>query len=707
MRVSKGSPGPLGASCDDAGTNFAIWSAHATSVTLCLFEQVAGAWSEVCIPLQQRTHDIWHAHIEGVQSGQLYGYRVDGPWQPDQGHRFNPAKLIFDPWSRGIGRQLVWDDSLFQQQHSDGQLIRDHLDSAAFAPLSEVVREPFDWGADQSPQIPWERTVIYECHVRGLTAQHPLVPEQLRGTYAGVSSDAMLDHFQRLGVTTLQLMPIHAHVDDCRLVQSGLSNYWGYNTLAWFAAEPRYAVSPRTVDVIREFREMVCRLHQAGIEVILDVVYNHSGEGDEAGPVLSLRGLDNAASYRLSPASAAIYEDFTGCGNTLDLRSPRILQLIMDSLRYWVREMHVDGFRFDLACCLGREQLRMEPGSAFFDAILQDPILSTVKLIAEPWDLGPDGYQVGGFPHPWSELNGKYRDQIRGFWNGHGTRFSELATRLAGSSDLYQAARRMPTSGVNFITSHDGYTLADLVSYEQKHNQANLEQNQDGDNQNHSWNCGCEGVTDDSAILELRFRQRCNLMATLFLSQGVPLLRGGDELGKTQYGNNNPYCHDSVLTWLDWDLSSEQQQFLNVCCRLSGIRSAQPLLQRTEFFTTDASRADSAQDVVWLRPDGLLLNPDDWAGDEMPGMGMLLQRITDVGQAAAGGGDALLVLFNRRLLDVEFQLPKYWGVCGDCQSWKIILDTSDCRSERPPLAVSVRHTVGPLSLVVLVPVSDL
>lgn len=705
MRVSKGHPCPLGASCGETGTNFAIWSAHATSVTLCLFGQSAGSWSEVRIPLAQRTHDIWHAHVEGIQPGQLYGYRVDGPWEPGEGHRFNPAKLIFDPWSRGVGRQLVWDDSLFQPQDSQGQLIRDDRDSAPFAPLAEVVHEEFDWSMDHFPRTPWEHTVIYELHVRGLTMQHPGVPQAQRGTYAGVASPAMLEHFQRLGITAVQLMPVHAHVDDRRLVQSGLSNYWGYNTLAWFAAEPRYAVSQRPADVIREFREMVCRLHQAGIEVILDVVYNHSGEGDEAGPVLSLRGLDNVGSYRLAPGAPSEYEDFTGCGNTLDLRSPRILQLVMDSLRYWVSEMHVDGFRFDLACSLGREQLFMEQGSAFFDAVLQDPILSGVKLIAEPWDLGPDGYKVGGFPHPWSELNGKYRDQIRSFWNGHGTRFSELATRLAGSSDLYQASGRTPSAGVNFITSHDGYTLADLVSYELKHNLANLEQNQDGDNQNNSWNCGCEGPADSSEILELRFRQRCNLMATLFLSQGVPLLRGGDELGKTQYGNNNPYCHDSELTWLDWDLNSEQEQFLEVCCRLSRIRSDQTLLRRTDFFAADAGCKDAEQEVVWLRPDGLTLTSDDWANDQVPAMGMLLQSISDQEQAAAGQ-ESLLLLFSRGAEEVEFQMPEH-SCKSERRRWNIILDTSACLSEHSPRTVSASCTVAARSVVVLAAVRDL
>src|SRR6516162_924531 len=559
MKVLPGRSYPLGATWDGAGVNFALFSEHATKVELCLFDATEQAAQTARIPLREQTDQVWHAYLPDVEPGQLYGYRVYGPYEPAKGHRFNPGKVILDPYAKAIGRDLKWDDSLFGYKIGDpnADLSFDERDSAPFAPLAAVVDNAFTWGDDRPPRVPWTKTLIYELHVKGFTMRHPGVPEKQRGTYAGVASEAAVQHLRSLGVTAVELMPVHQHVDDRHLQERGLHNYWGYNTLAFFAPELRYASKHSPRKSVQEFKMMVRSLHAAGIEVILDVVYNHTGEGSPLGPTLSMRGADNAAYYRLAE-DPRYYMDFTGTGNTLNMTHPYVLQLIMDSLRYWVVEMHVDGFRFDLASTLARELFDVDRLGAFFDIIHQDPLLSQVKLIAEPWDVGPGVYQVGNFPVLWTEWNGKYRDGVRRFWKGDGGTASELATRLAGSSDLYQDDGRKPYASINFITCHDGFTLHDLVSYNEKHNEANGEENRDGASDNNSWNCGEEGDTNDPEIIELRERQKRNLMSTLMLSVGVPMMLGGDELGHGQDGNNNAYCQDNELTWLDWELDDRQ-----------------------------------------------------------------------------------------------------------------------------------------------------
>lgn len=708
VEVTAGRPFPLGATWTGHAVNFAIWSSNATAVTLCLFDEAGHGLSERQIPVCNCTNEVWHICLHGIGPGQRYGYRIDGPWDPAAGHRFNVSRLTLDPWCRGLARGVIWDDSLFESVSADGSLSRKAVDNSHCAPLAVVTDAAFDWGADCRPEIPWCDTVIYEAHVRGLTMTHPQIPEDLRGTYAGVATKPMIEHFHRLGITTLQLMPVHAHVDDLRLVKQGLSNYWGYNTLTWFFPEPRYAVANDAAEVIQEFREMVCRLHQAGIEVILDVVYNHSGEGDELGPSLSLRGLDNAGCYRLDPNDASRYQDFTGCGNTLDLRSPRMLQLVLDSLRYWVSEMHVDGFRFDLACSLGREDLLMQQGSAFFDAVLQDPVLAQVKLIAEPWDLGPDGYQVGNFPHPWSELNGLYRDTVRQFWNCGTRDYSGLATRIAGSSDLYEGRGKGPSASINFITSHDGFTLRDLVTYEQKRNLANLEDNRDGDSQNHGWNCGFEGETDDQEIQKLRQRQQRNLLATLLLSQGVPLLRGGDETGKSQAGNNNPYCHDSPLTWLEWELDDSRRELFEFCCSLTAVRRKYSVLRQSSFLADDGRPASVTG--VWLHPDGSTLSESDWHDECLPGLGLLLRETGD-----ATGSDlmscctqqSVLILVNPEATSCRFRLPDLLTGVQPAGVWECVVDTFDMPASRTSQRFTDEFSAGPRSVAVLAAIADL
>jgi glycogen operon protein len=543
---------------------------------------------------------VWHAYLD-VRPGQLYGYRVDGPYDPGAGHRFNAAKLVVDPYGKAVARAVRWDDAMFGYRIGDPaqDLSRDDRDSAAFAPLAVVIDPGFSWGDDRLLRTPWHETVIYEAHVKGFTARHPDITPELRGTYAGLAAAPVIEHFRSLGVTALELMPVHHHSYDRHLVERGLTNYWGYNTLCFFAPDLRYAAARDPVESVREFKAMVKALHAAGIEVILDVVYNHTAEGSHLGPTLSLRGIDNAAYYRLSPEDRRYYIDFTGCGNTLNMRHPRVLQLIMDSLGYWVLEMHVDGFRFDLASALARELYDVDRLGAFFDIIHQDPVLSQVKLIAEPWDLGQGGYQVGNFPVLWTEWNGRYRDCVRRFWRGDGGTVAELATRLAGSSDLYAHNGRRPYASINFVTSHDGFTLHDLVSFEQKHNEANREDNRDGENHNASWNCGVEGPTDDPAIRALRERQKRNLFATLFLSQGVPMISGGDELTRTQHGNNNAYCQDNEIRWTDWTLTDERRAFLEFCRRAIALMGNYAVLRRRRFFHGRRLRGDEVKDIMW------------------------------------------------------------------------------------------------------------
>lgn len=549
VRVWPGRPYPLGATWEGNGVNFAMFSANATRVELCLFDSVDSQQESYCVPLREQTDLVWHCFLPDIRPGQLYGYRVHGPYNPQQGHRFNANKVLLDPYAKAIGRGITWSDSMFGYRIGDPQrdLSFDHSDNAAHAPLAMVAAPSFRWGSDRPPRTPWHQTVIYETHVHGFTKQHPDVPEHQRGTFAGLASAASIRHLRALGVTAVELMPVHHHVDDRHLIDQGLSNYWGYNTLSFFAPDTRYAASEVRGSVV-EFKKMVRRLHRAGLEVILDVVYNHTGEGNHLGPTLSLRGIDNASYYRLTPKSGRFYMDYTGCGNTLNMLCPHVLQLIMDSLRYWVEEMHVDGFRFDLASTLARELHEVDRLGAFFDIIHQDPVLSQVELIAEPWDLGEGGYQVGNFPVLWTEWNGKYRDSVRSFWRGDGNAVSQFATRLCGSSDLYEHSVRKPYASINFITSHDGFCLKDLVSYNEKHNLQNGHGNADGDAHSLSWNCGVEGPTEDQQIRELRLKQIRNYMATLMLSQGVPMLCSGDELGRTQRGNNNTYCQDNELS---------------------------------------------------------------------------------------------------------------------------------------------------------------
>ncbi len=559
--------------------------------------------------------------------------------------------------------------------HQEADLIMDDRDNAAYAPLGVVVDSSFRWGDDERPDIPWHKTLIYETHVRGFSKLHSDIPAPLRGTYAGLASRASIQHLRKLGVTAVELMPIHYHVDDRHLVAAGLSNYWGYNTLSFFAPDSRYASAKRPHEVLNEFRNMVRTLHRAGIEVILDVVYNHTGEGNERGPSLSLRGIDNSSYYRLMPGNRRYYQDFTGCGNTLNMQCPRVLQLIMDSLRYWVQEMHVDGFRFDLCSALARELHDVDKLSAFFDVILQDPVLSQVKLIAEPWDLGSGGYQVGNFPHLWSEWNGKYRDTIRRFWAGDGGVVSEFATRLTGSSDLYQHNSRRPYASINFVTSHDGFSLRDLVTYHHKRNLANLEDNRDGDNNNHSWNCGVEGETEDPEIRRLRFRQRKNFLATLLVSQGVPMLRGGDELSHSQQGNNNAYCQDNELSWLNWNLSDEDKSFLTFCQEITALWHRHPVLKRRNFFQGRRIRGAGVKDIAWLTPEGGEVTDHEWRTGAVRAIGVRLngESINDVderGQPIVG--QTLLILLNPQADAVAFKLPSH----KPSEHWLRVVDTS-------------------------------
>jgi len=679
LRIFPGVPYPLGASWDGIGVNFAIYSEHATAVDLCLFDRVSDTEEAARVRLREQTDMVWHCFLPDVRPGQLYGYRVHGPYEPEVGHRFNARKLLVDPYAKAIARPLVWSDTLFGYRvgEIDDDLVIDERDSAAHAPLCAVIDPAFTWGGDRPPRTPWHRTVIYELHVKGFTALHPLVPEAVRGTFTALTLQPVIDHLQSLGVTAVELMPVHHHAYDRHLVERGLSNYWGYNTLTYFAPDLRYSDSGDPLESVREFKMMVRALHAAGIEVILDVVYNHTAEGNHLGPTLSLRGVDNAEYYRLMPGSPRFYLDFTGCGNTLNMRSPRVLQLLMDSLRYWVTEMHVDGFRFDLASALARELYEVDRLGAFFDVIHQDPVISQVKLIAEPWDLGEGGYQVGNFPVLWTEWNGKYRDAVRRFWRGDGG-VSEFATRLAGSSDLYNHSGRRPYSSINFVTCHDGFTLHDLVSYNEKHNEANGEDNNDGERHNLSWNCGVEGPTDDPAVRALRQRQKRNFLATLVLSQGVPMIAHGDELGRTQRGNNNAYCQDNEIAWVDWALDPDDEALIEFARHVLRIRREQPTLGRRRFFK--GQPVGGVKDVTWVGPTGRELDDRDWERDDLRHLGMHLagEAADEVDHAGRPvQGDSLLVLFNASDADTPFAL----GSSDEPVLWVCLLDTFDRNRE--------------------------
>ncbi len=674
MRVWPGQPYPLGATWTGLGVNFAIFSAHATRVELCLFDAPDATTPSACVPLPEHTDMVWHGYLPDVRPGQLYGFRVHGPYEPHHGRRFNPNKVVLDPYAKALGRVVNWDDAHFGYRIGDpaADLSFDERDNAAVAPLAAVIDPAFTWGDDRPPRTPWHRTVIYEMHVKGFSRLHPGIQAPVRGTYEALTSEPAIEHLQRLGVTAVELMPVHHHAYDRHLVERGLANYWGYNTLAFFAPNVRYAATP--TDSVREFKRMVKALHSAGLEVILDVVYNHTAEGNHLGPTLSLRGIDNESYYRLMPDERRYYLDFTGCGNTLNMQSPQVLQLIMDSLRYWVLEMHVDGFRFDLASALARELYEVDRLGAFFDIIHQDPVISQVKLIAEPWDLGAGGYQVGNFPVLWTEWNGQYRDAMRAFWKGEDRGVAELATRIAGSNDLYERSGRLPYASINFITAHDGFTMHDLVSYDTKHNDANGEENRDGENHNLSWNCGVEGPTDDPDVRRLREQQKRNLMASLMLSIGVPMISGGDEMGRTQHGNNNAYCQDNELSWTPWDLSLEQQQFLAFTRRLVRFRRSQPVLQRRKYFHGRSIRGAEAKDIYWLDPSGREMTDEAWNAPFVLSLGVLmvgnvLDEVDERGRQVRG--DTLLILLNAHQEVVPFALP----VATEGTAWMLAFDT--------------------------------
>jgi isoamylase len=675
-RVWPGRPYPMGATWDGAGVNVAVFSECGHKVELCLFDSPEATKESHCITLPERTEFVFHGYFPDIRPGQLYGLRVHGPYDPAHGHRFNPRKLLLDPYARAIGRDVQWDDSLFGYTlgHEQADLTIDERDSAAFAPLAVVVDTAFTWGDDKLLQTPWYETIIYELHVKGFTQKLPGVPDHLRGTYGGVASEPAIEHLRALGVTAVELLPVHYFPDDRHLLEKGLRNYWGYNSLGFFAPQPRYTHSADPRDAVNEFKTMVRALHNAGIEVILDVVYNHTAEGNQLGPTLSFRGLDNHSYYKLSPDNPRYYMDFTGCGNTPGMSHPRVLQMIMDSLRYWVLEMHVDGFRFDLASALARELYDVNKLSTFFDIIQQDPVLNQVKLIAEPWDVGPGGYQVGNFPGLWTEWNGKYRDCVRRFWKGDGDTLSEFASRLTGSSDLYQWGGRKPFASINFITCHDGFSLEDLVSYNEKHNEANGENNNDGANDNASWNCGVEGPTDDPKILALRALQKRNFMATLLLSQGVPMLLAGDEFCHTQQGNNNTYCQDSDISWLDWEWNDDQRALLKFTQEVIKIRKEQPVFRKRNFFQGRAIRGSDIKDIVWLDSNGNSMADEAWNAGFIKSLGVFFLGFTgeidEEGQPIVS--DNLLLLFNAHWEPLDFKMPKaFTGV-----NWEVLLDTA-------------------------------
>ena len=673
QEVWRGKAYPLGASYDGSGTNFALFSEVAESVELCLFD-ADGAETRITLP--EVDGFVWHGFLPNIEPGQRYGYRVHGPYDPSAGHRCNPNKLLLDPYAKAINGIFEWNQSLFGYDFGDEDSRNDD-DSAASMPKSVVINPFFDWGTDRPPHHDYADTVIYEAHVKGLTETHPDIPEQMRGTYAAVGHPAIIEHLQSLGITAIELMPVHHFANDSTLIDKGLSNYWGYNTIGFFAPDPKYSSSGTPGGQVQEFKAMVRTLHEAGIEVILDVVYNHTAEGNHLGPTVSMRGIDNAAYYRLVDDDKRYYMDYTGTGNTLNVGHPHSLQLIMDSLRYWVTEMHVDGFRFDLASTLAREFYDVDKLSTFFELVQQDPTVSQVKLIAEPWDVGPGGYQVGNFPPQWTEWNGKYRDTVRDLWRGEPGSLGDFASRFTGSADLYEQDGRRPVASINFVTAHDGFTIADLVSYNEKHNEANGEDNRDGESHNRSWNCGVEGPTDDPQILALRSKQMRNILATLFLSQGTPMIAHGDEIGRTQRGNNNVYCQDSELSWMDWSLCQTNGDLLEFTRKVVKFRKSHPVFRRRRFFEgTPIRTAAAARDIAWLTPAGKEMDPEDWEtglgqcvavflnGQAIPAPNERGERVVD---------DSFLLCFNSHDETQDFVAPQ-----GDyAQQWTADLDTAD------------------------------
>jgi isoamylase len=685
IEVLPGRRSPLGATWDGEGVNFAVFSQHATAVEVCLFDPDNPAVETARARLREVTAHVWHGYVPGLQPGQLYGFRVDGPYEPRNGLRFNPFKLLLDPYARAVAGKPDWTHPLFGYPlgHPDGDLGgRDEGDSAPGMPRGVVVDGAYDWEGDRPLRTPWHRTVIYEGHVKGLTMRHPKVPEKLRGTYAGVAHPAVIEHLQSIGVTALELLPVHDFVDDNYLLEKGLRNYWGYNTLNYFAPDARYSGSGDRGGQVREFRDMVKALHRAGIEVILDVVYNHTAEGNHLGPTLSFKGIDNPTYYRLVDDDRRYYMDYTGTGNSLDTRHPQVLKMVNDSLRYWVQEMHVDGFRFDLASTLAREEHGVDRLSSFFDVIHQDPVLSEVKLIAEPWDIGEGGYQVGNFPVLWTEWNGRYRDDVRSYWRSEPAKVDELAYRLTGSSDLYGDDGRKAYASINFVTAHDGFTLHDLVSYNEKHNEANGENNNDGESHNRSYNFGVEGPTDDPAIVAQREKQKRNLLATLLLSQGVPMITAGDEMGRTQGGNNNAYCQDNEISWLDWELDEHRRDLLEFTRRVAALRRDHPIFRRRKFFQGRKIRGSELEDVKWLQPDGQEMDDEAWGAAFVRSFGMLLggdamMEWNDQGERVYD--DTFLLLFNAAEDDVPFVLPR----TPQPARWETVLDTARPAAEQP------------------------
>ena len=680
MVIKEGLPYPRGAHWDGNGTNFALFSANATKVEVCLFD-ATGAKETARIELPEYTDQIFHGYLEDVGPGQFYGYRVHGPYEPDAGHRFNPNKLLLDPYARAHTGRLTWDPAVFGYEMESGDdTTFDERDSAAFMPKCVIVDKSFDWQGEPGRQpVPWNDTIFYETHVKGFTKRHPSVPEPLRGTYAGLGHKDVVDYVKSLGVTSVELLPVHTFIDDSQLEEKGLVNYWGYNTIGFFAPDPRYAAD--VPNSLREFKEMVARFHEAGLEVILDVVYNHTAEGNERGPTLSFKGIDNASYYRLLPDEKRYYINDTGTGNTVNLSHPRVIQMVTDSLRYWVEEMHVDGFRFDLGTILAREPNGFDNQSGFLKAVGQDPLLDTVKLVAEPWDIGPGGYQVGSFPPGWAEWTDRFRDEVRDAWRGVGP-ITALAPRLLASPDSFNHSGRRAYACVNFVTAHDGFTLNDIVSYDEKHNEANGEDNEDGNSDNRSWNCGIEGPTDDEAINALRARQIRNMMATLLLAQGTPMIVAGDEFGRTQGGNNNAYCQDSEISWLDWTLDGRGESLLRFTRKLTALRHAYPILRHSRFLTADVNPATDVKAITWINANGSEMDGAEWADGQAKCFGMLMDgRAQTTGVRLRGEDATLLLVMNSWQDAVGFTLPD----APEGTGWKLLVDTNipDADEEKP------------------------
>ena len=699
ITVYPGSPYPLGATWDGNGVNFALYADNASKVELCLFASPSDEVESLKIKLIERSHHVWHAYFPDIQPGQLYGYRVHGNFEPQNGHRYNPNKLLMDPYAKAIAGIIDWNDALFGYEvgSSEEDLSFSETDSAAFIPKCVVVDSNYDWGSDKAPKIPYHKSIIYEAHVKGFTQLHPEIPNEIRGTYAALAHPITIKYLKTLGITAIELMPVHHFVADRHLKEKGLTNYWGYNTIGFFAPDARYSSSGVLGEQVVEFKNMVKAMHKANIEVILDVVYNHTAEGNQLGPTLSFKGIDNAAYYRLMEEKR-YYMDYTGTGNTLNANLPNVLRLMMDSLRYWILEMHVDGFRFDLASTLARELHEVNRLSAFFDIIHQDPVISQVKLIAEPWDVGEGGYQVGKFPQDWAEWNGKYRDCIRDYWRGADSVLGEFAARFTGSPDLYESDYRRPTASINFITAHDGFTLEDLVSYNEKHNEANGEDNMDGENHNRSWNCGIEGKTDDPVVIELRKRQKRNLMATLFLSQGVPMLVAGDELGRTQGGNNNAYCQDNEISWINWE--DTDYEFLEFTQHIIRLRKNHPTFCRRRWFQGRPIKGIGLEDIAWFLQDGSEMTEEHWTnafakslaiyfnGRGLHSMGPKGENIVD---------DSFYLIFNAHHEPLDFTLP----VAKYGRQWQKVLDTSSAVQKEESYKANEVVTAEGRSVVIL------